>query len=282
MLWQGIANGLSAGWIYVLVALGLTLVFSIVRIVQLAHGEMYMLGAFAVYYACVILGINIILSFVLSALALSLVGMMIERFFFRRFKGAIEPSVIVAIGLIILLQTVAVVAFGSNEKNIPRLITGVAIGWGVRISWDRVLVLFIGGGLVLALYTFIRHTKLGMAMVAISQDREAAALQGINVNRISSVAMAIGCALAAVAGGLMGSIFSVEPFMGSFAISKVLAVIILGGLGSIPGAVIGGLALGLIDGVVPLYYSITTANIFGFISIIIILIIRPKGLMGNE
>ena len=282
MLSQGIMNGLSAGFIYILVALGVTLVFGIMRIIQLAHGEMYMLGAHAVYFACVVLGINILASFFIAAASIGLIGMLIERFMLRRFRGAIEPSVIVAIGLILLFQTIAVVAFGSNEKTIPRLIPGILSAWGIRISWDRVLAVIVGGVLVFALYLFIRSTKIGQAMVAISQDRDAAALQGINVNRISSITMAIGSALAAVAGGLMGSIFSVEPFMGSFAISKGLAVIILGGLGSIPGAVVGGLILGLIDGVVPLYYSTTVAYIIGFASIIIILIIRPKGLMGLE
>jgi branched-chain amino acid transport system permease protein len=282
MLWQSIINGFSAGWIYVLVALGLTLLFGIMRIVQLAHGEIYMLGAHAVYYACVILGINIFVSFVISATALSLLGILIERFLFRKFRGQIEPSIIVAIGLILLLQTTAVVSFGSSEKNIPRLIPGILTVGAVRLSWDRVLAVLIGAGLVSALALFVKGTKIGQAMVAISQDTEAAALQGINVNRISSITMAIGCALAAIAGGLMGAIFSVEPFMGSFAISKGLAVIILGGLGSIAGAVAGGLILGLIDGIVPLYYSTTVAYIVGFASIVIILIIRPKGLMGHE
>ena len=282
MLWQSIINGFSAGWIYVLVALGLTLLFGIMRIVQLAHGEIYMLGAHAVYYACVILGINIFVSFVISATALSLLGILIERFLFRKFRGQIEPSIIVAIGLILLLQTTAVVSFGSSEKNIPRLIPGILTVGAVRLSWDRVLAVLIGAGLVSALAFFVKGTKIGQAMVAISQDTEAAALQGINVNRISSITMAIGCALAAIAGGLMGAIFSVEPFMGSFAISKGLAVIILGGLGSIAGAVAGGLILGLIDGIVPLYYSTTVAYIVGFASIVIILIIRPKGLMGHE
>jgi branched-chain amino acid transport system permease protein len=252
------------------------------RIVQLAHGEIYMLGAHAVYYVCVILGINVFVSFVISATALSLLGIIIERFLFRRFRGQLEPSIIVAIGLILLFQTFAVVAFGSSEKNIPRLIPGILTVEGIRLSWDRVLAVLIGAGLMSVLAFFVKGTKIGQAMVAISQDTDAAALQGINVNRISSITMAIGCALAAIAGGLMGSIFSVEPFMGSFAISKGLAVIILGGLGSIAGAVAGGLILGLIDGVVPLYYSTTVAHIVGFASIVIILIIKPKGLMGRE
>lgn len=282
MLWQGIINGLSAGWIYVLVALGLTLVFGIMRVVQFAHGEIYMLGAHAVYYACVVKGINIFVSFVIAVLALSILGVIIERIFFRKFRGKIESSIIVAIGLILLLQTVAVIAFGSDDKTIPRIIPGILVLGDVRLSWDRVLAVFVGVAFTLALVIFVRGTKIGQAMLAVSQDVDAAAMQGINVNRISAISMGIGCALAAVAGGLMGSIFTVEPFMGSFAISKGLAVIILGGLGSIGGAVAGGLILGLIDGIVPLYYSTTIAHIIGFACIVFILIIRPRGLMGYE
>ncbi len=282
MFWQGVVNGLSAGWIYVLVALGLTLVFGIMRTVQFAHGEMYMLGAHTVYYASVVLGINMIASFGIAAAALFLLGVVIERLVFRRFRGQIEPSVIVAIGLVLLFQTVAVVAFGANEKTVPRLIPGVLTIGDIRIAWDRVLSMCVGAGAMIVLFAFIRGTKLGQAMLAASQDPDAATLQGVNVNLISAIAMGTGSALAAVAGGLMGSIFSVEPFMGSFAITKGLAVIILGGLGSIGGAVVGGLILGLVDGVVSLYSSTTMAYIVGFALIVLILIIRPKGLMGGD
>jgi len=282
MLWQGLMNGLSAGWIYVLVALGLTLVFGIMRTVQFAHGEIYMLGAHTVYYCSVAIGINMIASFGIAAAALFLLGVIIERLLFRRFRGQIEPSIIVAIGLILLFQTVAVIAFGSNEKTVPRLIPGVLTIGEIRIAWDRVLTMCVGAGAMLVLFAFIKGTKLGQAMLASSQDPEAATLQGVNVNHVSAVAMGTGSALAAVAGGLMGSVFTVEPFMGSFAITKGLAVIILGGLGSIGGAVVGGLILGLVDGVVSLYSSATMAYIVGFALIVLVLIIRPKGLMGGD
>jgi len=275
-------NGFSAGWIYVLVALGLTLVFGIMRTVQFAHGEVYMLGAHAVFFACVVLGINIIGAFGIAVVALFILGMLMERLLFRRFRGQIEPSIIVAIGLILLFQTTAVVTFGADEKHIPRFIQGVLVIGGLRIAWDRVLSVIVGAGIMLALYAFIKGTKIGQAMIATSQDMDAATLQGVNVNRISSVSMGIGSALAAVAGGIMGSIFTVEPFMGSFAITKGLAVIILGGLGSIGGAVIGGLILGLVDGVVSLYSSSTMASIVGFALIVLILIVKPSGLMGGD
>jgi branched-chain amino acid transport system permease protein len=282
MFWQGVLNGFSAGWIYVLVALGLTLVFGIMRTVQFAHGEIYMLGSHAVYYSSVALGINIFASFVIAAVALFLMGVVMERLLFRKFRGRIEPSIIVAIGLILLFQTTAVVAFGANEKQVPALVPGVLSIGGLRIAWDRVLSVFVGAGIMMVLYGFIKGTKVGQAMTATSMDPDAATLQGVNVNRISAITMGIGSAMAAVAGGLMGSIFTVEPFMGSFAITKGLAVIILGGLGSIGGAVLGGLILGLVDGIVPLYSSTTMAYIVGFALIVLILIVRPKGLMGRE
>ena len=282
MFWQGVLNGLSAGWIYVLVALGLTLVFGIMRTVQFAHGEMYMLGAHTVFYASVVLGLNIFLSFIIAALALFILGVIIERLLFSRFRGQIEPGIIVAIGLILLFQTTAVVAFGANEKTVPRIIPGVLTMGDLHMAWDRVLSMVVGAVIMLVLFAFIKGTKLGQAMVAASQDRDAATLQGINVNRISAIVMGTGSALAAVAGGLMGSIFAVEPFMGSFAITKGLAVIILGGLGSIGGAVAGGLILGLVDGIVALYLSTTMAHIAGFVLIVFILIVRPKGLLGRD
>jgi branched-chain amino acid transport system permease protein len=280
-IWQGVFNGLMMGGIYVLVALGLTIIFSIMGIVQFAHGEIYMLGAYCVYYVSVVRGMNVLVAFILSALTLGLGGIILERFLFRRFRGQIEPSIIIAIALILLLQTTAVVGFGTQSKWIPKIIPGVLTVWSVRLAWDRVLAVLIGISLMFLLFLFIQWTKAGQAMVAISQDPDAAALQGVNVNRISSLSMAIGCALAAIAGGLMGAIFQADPFMGGFAMAKGIAVIVLGGLGSIPGAVMGGFILGLLDGLIPLVASTTVATAIGFILIIFILIIKPRGLLGH-
>lgn len=279
---QSIANGIMMGFIYVLVALGLSLVFSLMRVVQFAHGEIYMLGAYVVYFICVGFGLPILAAFVISAIALGLVGIALERFFFRRFRGDIENSIIVAIGLILLLQTIATVFFGTQEKYIPEFLPGIMTMGGIRLPWERMLAVWVGIILTVILFIFIRTTKTGQAMIAIAQDLDGAALQGINVNRISAIAMAIGCALAAIAGALMGAIFQIEPAMGGFAMEKGIAVIILGGLGSIPGAVVGGIIIGLIDGVVPIFASTTIAYIIGFALIIIILIIRPRGLLGYD
>ena len=282
LLAQSILNGLAAGWIYVLVALGLTLVFGIMRIVQFAHGEIYMLGAYCSYFLIKSFGFSFLEALFLTTIAIGLLGIVLERFFFRPFRDRFEPSIIVAVGLMLLLQTIAVVGFGTDTKSMGGIIRGVLTVSGVTLSWDRLLAILIGIILVAAVFLLIKKTKTGQAMVAISQDIYAASLQGIDVNRISAVAMVIGCALAAIAGSLMGSIFSTSPFMGTSAITKGIAVIILGGLGSIAGAVVGGLILGLIDGLVPPLLSSTMASIVGFGVIILVLLLRPRGLFGHE
>ena len=282
LLAQSILNGLAAGWIYILVALGLTLVFGIMNIVQFAHGEIYMLGAYCSYFLIKLYGFSFWEALPLSALLVGLLGIVLERFFFRPFRGRFEPSIIVAVGLMLLLQTIAVVGFGTDTKSMGGIIPGVLKVSGVTLSWDRLLAILIGIILVAGLLFLIKKTKTGQAMVAISQDPYAASLQGIDVNRISAFAMVIGCALAAIAGSLMGSIFSTSPFMGTSAITKGIAVIILGGLGSVPGAVVGGFILGLVDGLVPPLLSSTMAGIVGFGVIILVLLLRPRGLFGHE
>jgi branched-chain amino acid transport system permease protein len=281
-VWQGIFSGLASGWIYVLVALGLTLIFSIMRILLFAHGEIYMLGAYVVYYVCVVGGLNFFWALLIAGLALGIVGVLLERFMFRRIRGEMEPAVLAAIGLTLLFQTLAVIIFGTYLKYIPSIFPGILKIGGIRLSRDRLLVVLIGLVLTTALFLVIRKTKVGKAMLAISHDPDAAALQGINVNRISAISMGIGCAMAAMAGGLMGSLLQLAPYMGTFAITKGIAVIILGGIGSIPGAVIGGLILGLVDGLVSLFTSGTIAEIAGFCVIILVLLIRPKGLLGHD
>jgi branched-chain amino acid transport system permease protein len=281
-LYQGIFNGLASGLIYILVALGLTLLFSILGILNFAHGEIYMLGAYVVYYACVGAHINFFWSLLMSAFALGIFGILLERFVFRQIRGDMEPAVLACIGLTVLLQTVAVIAFGTYLKYIPSIFPGILKLGGLRLSKDRLLVMGIALVFTSALLFVISKTKIGKAMLAISHDAEAAALQGINVNRISGITMGIGCALAAVAGGLMGSLLQLAPYMGTFAMTKGIAVIILGGIGSVPGAVIGGFILGLVDGLAPLFTSGTISAIIGFSVIVLILLIKPKGLLGHD
>jgi branched-chain amino acid transport system permease protein len=281
MIEQNLLNGLMSGWIYILVALGLTLVLSIVGIVQLAHGEVYMIGAYSTYYFCVALGLNFFLSLIISIFLVGLLGVVLERFFLRPFRDDVEGAIVSTIALILILQTAVVAIAGVGYKDIPSPIQGVLTVLGARLSWERLITILASMVLVSALLIFIKKTKMGQAMVAVSENREAAALQGINVNRVSSVAMFLGCGLAAAAGALTGAIFDLTPFMGGFALMKGIGVIIVGGLGSIPGAIIGGLILGLIDGLVTSLFSVQMASITGLVVIILILLFRPQGLFGH-
>lgn len=282
MIEQNLLNGLMSGWIYILVALGLTLVLSIVGIVQLAHGEIYMIGAYSVYYFCVTAGLNFFLSLIISIFLVGLLGVILERFFLRPFRDDVEGAIVSTIALILILQTAVVAIAGVGYRDLPSPIQGVLTVLGVRLSWERLMTMLLSMVLVSALLIFIKKTKMGQAMIAVSENREVAALQGINVNRVSAVAMFLGCGLAAAAGALTGAIFDLTPFMGGFALMKGIGVIIMGGLGSIPGAIIGGLILGLIDGVVTPLLSVQMANIIGLIIIILILLFRPQGLLGHE
>lgn len=282
MIEQNLLNALMSGWIYILVALGLTLVLGIVGIVQLAHGEIYMIGAYSVYYFCVVLGLNFFLSLIISIFLVGLLGVVLERFFLRPFRNDVEGAIISTIALILILQTAVVAIAGVGYKGIPSPIQGMLVVLGARLSWERLITILAGMVLVSALLIFIKKTMIGQAMVAVSENREVAALQGINVNLVSSVAMFLGCGLAAAAGALTGAIFDLSPYMGGFALMKGIAVIIMGGLGSIPGAIVGGLILGLVDGVVTPLLSVQMASIIGLAVIILVLLFRPQGLFGHE
>jgi len=278
---QSIVNGLSAGAIYVLVALGLALILGIMGIVQLAHGEVYMLGAYVTYYFCVVVGLHFLLALVISTLVMGAAGILIEKVFYRPFRyGDFLPPVIVATGLMLFLQQTAAITFGVTPKVVTTPFPGAITIAGVSLSWERLIVVIVTIIFVAVLFLLLQRTKIGQAMLAVSQNLQGAALQGISVDRTSSVAMFIGCGMAAAAGALMGALFSLSSTMGGFALMKGIAVIILGGLGSIPGAVIGGLIIGQIDGIAGTLLGPAGASLVGFVAIMLILIFRPQGIMG--
>jgi branched-chain amino acid transport system permease protein len=252
------------------------------NIVQLAHGEIYMIGAYLVYYLFSILGIDFYVSLLASILLVGGFGIIMQRFLFRRYTGDPERAMIISIGLMLSLQNIVIFLAGGVAKAYASPFTGVAKFFGVGLSWERLIIIAVGIILVIALFIFVRYTRQGQAMLAISQDKEGAAIQGININRISSLAMFLGSVLAAVAGGLVGGLFSLLPTMGSFALMKGIAVIVLGGLGSIPGVIVGSLCLGLIDGIVPMFSTVYIAGLIGYGAIILILFFRPKGIWGHD
>ncbi len=279
---QGVLNGLTSAGIYVLIAVGLSLVLSIMNIVQLSHGEVYMIGAYVVYYFCAGLGLSFYLAFVIAVLAVGILGILLERVFFRPFRGKPDQALVLSIGLILVFQNIVLAIAGGTPKSYSSPFQGVVSVGSLALSTERLVIIVAGFVLITSLFLFIRFTKNGQAMLAISQDREGAALQGINIDRLSAIAMFVGCALAGVAGGLVGALFTLTPTMGATVLMKGIAVIILGGLGSIAGAVLGGLIIGLIDGLVPVVTTSYMASLIGFAIVILILLFRPRGLWGHE
>jgi len=275
-------NGLVLGWIYILMALGLSLILSITNILQFSHGEVYMLGAYIVYYFSVILGLNFFVAILISVMLMAVLGLVLERFFFRPLRAEFLPSMIVALGLMIMLQSGVTLGFGINPKAIPSFAPGSIRILGTMIGNDRVIAVGISFSLTLLLFLFLKRSKYGQALTAAPQHREACILQGISPDRMSALAMAIGSALAAVGGALMGATLVLNPFMGSTALLKGLVIIVLGGMGSLLGVVVGGIILGLVDGVVLVVFGPVAASVAPLLLVVVILVIKPMGLFGHE
>jgi len=280
-IWQGLMNGLALGWIYVLMALGLTLIFGIMHIMQFAHGETYMLGAYVVYYLTASLGLSLLAAMALSMVVMAAVGLVLERLLFRPLKMDWASAVVGATGLTLILQSGSVVMFGLYHRNIPLLAQGPFNILGTVVPKDRIAAVVAAVVLSLALYLFLKLTEYGQAMVASAQNPEGAILQGISPNRMSALSMAIGCALAAAGGTLAGSLFNLSPYMGLVPLVKGITIIVLGGMGSLPGAFIAGMTLGLIDGLVPILFGAAWASIGPLLLVIGILVIKPQGFFGH-
>jgi branched-chain amino acid transport system permease protein len=279
---QAIVNGFALGWLYVLMALGLTLILSIMGILQLAHGEVYMIGAYVTYYCCVSFGVNLYASMFISMAVMAGFGLFLERFLFRPVRAQILAPIVISLGLTLILMSTAVVGFGLYERSIPRLAQGSVVFLGSAVPKDRIIAVGFAVGLLLLLYLFLKKSKYGQAMVASAQSREGAILRGISPNVMSSIAMAIGCALAAAGGTLAGSILMLTPSMGTLPLVKGLVIIVLGGMGSLLGAAIGGIFLGLVDGIIPVAFSPGLTSLAPLVVVIVILLVRPQGLFGHE
>jgi branched-chain amino acid transport system permease protein len=279
---QCILNGFCIGGTYILIGLGLTLILSIMSILQFAHGEIYMLGAFTVYFLCIMHGVNLYVSVFISMLTTAVIGLIIERILLRPLKGVFLSYVCVTTGLSLILQTVVVLTFSKGTKQLPSLWPATFNVAGILLSKERFAAIAIAVCLTLALYLFLKRTKYGLAMTASAQNHEGALMQGINPNVMSAMVVAIGSGLAAVGGALGGSIFNLDPYMGGLAFMKGITLIVIGGLGSIPGAVMGGLILGVSEALVTLFFGSQMGIIIPLILVIAFLIFRPKGLFGHD
>lgn len=279
---QIVINGLTSSLVYILMALGFTLIFGIMRVVNFAHGELYMLAAFLVYFLVGSLGWNYYLVVMLAGVAVGLFGAILERVLFRPFIGRELNGMIMAIAISITLQAGAFILFGPDEHSVARPISGVIHLGAVVVPRDRLAVGIIALLILSVFYLFMRYTKLGLAMRAVAQDEEIAAIHGVRPKIIHPLAFGIGAMLAGFAGALMAPVYTIYPYMGSQPMLKAFIVVVLGGLGSIPGAVLGGVVLGLAESVFATLINTTIATMISFGIVVLILVVKPAGLLGRE
>jgi branched-chain amino acid transport system permease protein len=282
---QQVVNGATLGLVYALAAIGVTLIFGILGVINFAHGEFYMVGAFLVS-SFLALRLPYLPALVCAVLVVAVLGLVAERLTVRPLLGRHHFTIVLStLGLSILMQNGALLVWGAEPRQIaPSWASVPIVVSGLVMSRMRFVALATGLVLILALTLFIRWTKVGLAMRATARDRDAAALMGVDVQRIGALTFGVGCALAAVSGGLLGGIFDIETTMGEWAVMKAFAVVIMGGLGSVPGAIAGGVVLGIAESLGGAYLpgGVGYKDGIGFAILIVVLLCRTQGLFGRR
>ena len=284
---QVLANGLYLGAQYALIALGLTLIFALMNVLNFAHGQMYVLGGFVVYTLYGQLGIPFVIALLASGVTLAIVGAVVEKFLFRpviRRSHREESTMLLAAALAFFLDAAILLLFGEKQRGVPKILDGV-FNWDFRIvmPYDRILVGILAIAAIASFMLYMQYSKTGRAMRALAQDRVAAQLMGVNVDKYSMIGFALGAMLAGVVGGLLVTITGVNSGIGGPISIKAFMMVMIGGAGVIPGAIAGGFILGMLESLGLNYLrefgDITYLMIFA--SLMVFLAIRPNGLMGK-
>ena len=281
---QVIVNGLILGMNYALMALGLTLIFAIMGVLNFAHGQMYVLGGFVMYTAFRVLGWGYLAGLVAAVASLVLVGLFFERFFFRRavrLSSREESTMLLAAGTALLLESLILLFFGEKQRGMPPIVMGVYEVFGVYIPAGRVAIFAIAAVAVVAFIAFMQYTRPGRALRAIAQDKEITALQGVNVNRYSALGFGIGAGLTGLAGALLVTVLAVNSGLGTSVSIKAFIMVMLGGAGVVSGAIIGAFVLGLSEAIGYAYIPGSMTYLLIFVGLILFLILRPQGIMGK-
>lgn len=282
-----VINGLIIGNIYGLMALGLTLILGVMKIVNFAHGEFYMLGGYAAYICSIKLGLGPVSGILGAIISVFLIGLFVERalltpFYSGKLERPNDYALLMTFSLSVFLMNVVIPIFGPYQKASAPLAQG-SVNFGVvSVGATRVIGSLVAIFLMAALLLLLSKTRLGIALRAIAQDRDAAAICGIDVNHMNPVAFGIGTAMAAAAGALLAPTFLVYPASGSLAASKANAILVLGGMGSVKGAIIGALLLGVLESLGVLFLSPGYRDVYGFLVIVLVLLIKPTGLFGGQ
>lgn len=279
---QSIVNGLIQGGFFALFAVGLVLIFGVMNVVNFAHGELVMIGAYTIWLLHAQNGLGFIPAIFVAIILVTLIGLLMERFLFRPTRDDPLAGLICSIGVLFILQVVATLVGGEGpSKQVPPPFHGTFILFDyLRIPYQRIFSLAVSITALTTLWYFLTRTKLGWALRAVALDREAAALQGININRISMIAIGVGGALAGLAGALMAPLTNINPHMGHNVIITAFIVTIVGGVGSLSGAVLAAVLYALFHTFVTVYFGGTVATICGLIFMVVVLIVKPTGIMG--
>lgn len=284
---QIVVNGLYLGAQYALIALGLTLIFSLMNVMNFAHGQMYVLGGFVTYTVVSQFHIPFFLALVLSGVVLAIIGALIEKFLFRpviKKSKRDESTMLLAAGIGFFLDAIILLIFGEKQRGVPKIIDGV-FNWDFKIimPYDRIVIGAIAMAMIVAFMLLMHYSRAGRAMRALAQDKVAATLMGVDVDRYQMIGFALGAMLAGVVGGLLVTITGINLGMGGPTSTKAFIMIMIGGAGVIPGAILGGFILGMMESVglsvLSQYGDITYLVIFA--SLMLFLAIRPHGLMGK-
>ena len=284
---QVIVNGIYLGSQYAMIALGLTLIFALMNVLNFAHGQMYVIGGFVTYTFYGQFGVPFVLALLMSCVTLAAIGALIEKCLFGpviRRSAREESTMLLAAGIAFLLDALILLIFGEKQRGVPKIVDGV-FNWDFRIiiPYDRVLICCLAILSIVVFITFMQFTRTGRALRAIAQDRTAAELMGVSVNRYSMIGFALGAMLAGLVGGLLVTITGVNLGMGGPTSIKAFMMVMIGGAGVISGAILGGFILGMLEAVglavLSQYGDITYLAIF--VALMIFLAIRPQGLMGK-
>lgn len=279
---QQLFNGLALGGVYCLAAIGLTLVFGVLRIPNLAHGSLYMLGAYVTYFFLTAVGVPYIAAIGLAAIVLALVGILLERVVFHPLRNSPHTHhMIAAVGAMFFFQAVAQVIWGADFRRMESPFEGALSIGGAQISWQRIIIIVTAVAVLALLTWFIKRSIHGQTIEAVEQDRTGASLAGISPNTVSMLTFALAAALATIAAGLVAPINLLSPTMGAALDLKIFAIIILGGLGSIPGAIVGGFLLALAEVMTSTYVSSAAGEAIAFVVLVVVLAVRPTGLFAK-
>ncbi|PNV59727.1 branched-chain amino acid ABC transporter permease [Clostridium sp. chh4-2] len=280
-------NGVSLGSVYALIALGYTMVYGIAKMLNFAHGDVIMIGGYVTFITVSTMGLPPVVGILLAVVICTALGMTIERVAYKPLRMASPLAVLItAIGVSYLLQNIALLIFGAGTKSFTSVVKIAPLklaGGQLSISGETIVTIITCVIIMVVLTTFIKKTKAGQAMLAVSEDKGAAQLMGINVNGTIALTFAIGSALAAIAGVLLCSAYpSLSPYTGAMPGIKAFVAAVFGGIGSIPGAFIGGLLLGIIENLSKAYISSQMADAIVFAVLIVVLLVRPTGLLGKK